>query len=58
MQQNFIFQFAYADMLIHARLAERHNIHSSAKAVLVQEIPPVQPCSILPGINHKCVPLD
>lgn len=42
MQQNFILQFACTDMLIHARLADRHNTHSSAKAVLFRKIPPVQ----------------
>lgn len=42
MHRNFILQLPYADMLIHARLADRHNTHSSAKAVLFRETPPVQ----------------
>lgn len=42
-------------MLIHARLADRHYIHSTANAVLFRETPSVRPCSTLPEIKHKGV---
>lgn len=43
-------------MLIHARLADRHNIHSILNAVLLRGIRSVQPCTVLPscqGLNRK-----
>lgn len=57
MQLIFILQLDYADMLIHARLADRHNTHSAANAVHFRGIPPVQACSILPWFNQKGAPL-
>lgn len=56
MQLNFILQLDYADMLIHARLADRHDIHSTANAVLFRGIFPCLSVQFCPGSITKVCP--